>query len=66
VGAGEDHKELMRLAAARHNLPLPVDEIGAGDVVANVTTALGFKPCESCEERRKRLNAMLSIGRRRE
>lgn len=35
--------------------------IGLGDVVAAITTAMGVKPCESCEERRKRLNELLPI-----
>ena len=64
-----DHKELMAQAAAehraRHNLPLPFGEIGAGDVVAKITAALGFKPCQPCEERRRLLNEALSLGRRK-
>lgn len=29
-----------------------------GDAIALVTTALGFRPCKSCEERRKAMNAV--------
>jgi hypothetical protein len=35
---------------------------GAGDVVARVTSALGIKPCQSCEERRKALNKLMPFG----
>lgn len=46
-------------------VPLPIKgQVGAGDVVKKVTTALGIKPCTPCEERRKRLNKALAFGRR--
>lgn len=35
--------------------------IGAGDVVAKVTTALGIKPCSPCQKRREQLNQALKF-----
>lgn len=35
---------------------------GLGDVIASATKAVGFKPCGSCEERRKMLNGMMPFG----
>ena len=34
---------------------------GLGDIVKLVTNSLGFKTCEDCEERRKKLNDMFSF-----
>lgn len=34
---------------------------GAGDIVASVTKFVGIKPCEACEERRKKWNNMFPI-----
>lgn len=41
---------------------------GLGDIVAAVTSAVGIEPCESCEERRKKMNDMFSFikGTRRQ
>ncbi len=36
-------------------------EIGAGDVIAKVTTALGIKPCTPCQKRREALNQALKL-----
>lgn len=39
---------------------------GAGDVVAGITKAFGVKPCNECEKRRQKLNAMMpQVVRRR-
>ena len=44
-------------------LPVPglKTEIGAGDVIAKVTTALGIKPCSPCQKRREQLNQALKF-----
>jgi hypothetical protein len=36
-------------------------EIGAGDLVAKVTAALGIKPCTPCQKRREQLNQALKL-----
>ncbi len=45
---------------AAHHVRLPGfvvgHEIGLGDVIKRSTTAVGVKPCGSCEERARRLN----------
>jgi hypothetical protein len=47
-------------------VPFPIkDQIGAGDLVKKVTTALGIRSCSGCEQRRRRMNRMLAFGRRR-
>jgi len=35
--------------------------IGLGDVVKDVTIALGFRPCAGCERRAERLNHLISF-----
>lgn len=45
-------------------VPLPIKQVGAGDVVKKVTNALGLKTCGPCEERRRRMNQALAFGRR--
>jgi hypothetical protein len=44
-------------------IPVPRLEkpIGAGDVIANVTRAIGIKPCTPCEQRRRALNQLLQF-----
>jgi hypothetical protein len=44
-------------------IPVPglKTEIGAGDIVAKVTTALGIKPCTPCQKRREQLNQALKL-----
>jgi hypothetical protein len=34
---------------------------GLGDVIAQMTKAIGIKPCGSCEERRKLLNKLIKF-----
>lgn len=55
--------------AAQHRVRLPgflVDhEIGLGDVIKRVTSAVGFAPCGGCEQRAQRLNHWVSFYRRR-
>lgn len=33
-----------------------MSEIGLGDIVKKMTTSVGIRPCNKCEERRKKLN----------
>ena len=47
---------------AHMNLPFPMIRMGAGDVIAMATKAMGFKECESCAKRKAALNRALSIG----
>lgn len=35
---------------------------GLGDVIANITTAIGIEPCEGCEQRRNKLNELFPFG----
>lgn len=37
-------------------------EVGAGDVVKEITQAAGVKPCTPCEQRRRALNARVQFG----
>lgn len=39
--------------------------VGAGDVVAAATKAVGIKPCAPCKRRQKRLNRVLAFGGRK-
>lgn len=36
-------------------------EVGAGDVIAALTKAVGIKPCPPCEKRRQLLNRLLRL-----
>lgn len=62
--SSRDHRKLLEEAArARVSVPLPIPiQIGAGDVIAKVTKALGLKECEGCAKRRAALNRALSFG----
>lgn len=44
--------------APRFSIPVPFlrQQIGAGDVVANMTQAMGVKPCAPCEQRKRAMN----------
>jgi hypothetical protein len=46
-------------------VPIPIRQIGAGDVVKKVTTAFGMRTCGLCEQRRRWLNSKLVFGVRR-
>lgn len=44
---------------SRRKITLPWDlreDVGAGDVLASVLKKFGAKPCNACEERRRRMN----------
>jgi hypothetical protein len=53
------------IVAEEPKLTVPVPglkkEIGAGDVIATVTTRLGIKPCSPCHKRRDQLNQVLKL-----
>jgi hypothetical protein len=43
-------------------IPLPIEkEIGAGDLVAKVTEAVGIKPCGGCQQRKHKWNSALQF-----
>jgi hypothetical protein len=47
-------------------IPVPLkQQVGAGDVVKKITSALGIPTCGPCEARRRRLNQLVAFGRRR-
>lgn len=35
---------------------------GLGDVIANITTAVGIEPCEGCNKRKEQLNRLFPFG----
>ena len=41
-------------------------EIGLGDLIKVLTSAVGIKPCKGCEQRAEKLNEKFVIGRRKE
>lgn len=52
----------------RINIPgLIGEEIGFGDVIKNITTKVGFKPCGGCQRRAAALNQWVAFspGRRK-
>ena len=40
------------------------EDIGLGDVIKRATTAVGIRPCESCEQRAAALNRWLTFTSR--
>lgn len=52
---------------SQHQVALPFMQrpVGAGDVVARLTRAVGIKPCEPCKRRQAWLNQWLQFGPRR-
>ena len=41
---------------ARIRVPFLQRPMGAGDIVAAATSAMGVKPCGPCEERKRKMN----------
>ena len=35
---------------------------GIGDVIANITTAVGIEPCDGCNKRKEQLNRLFPFG----
>ena len=54
-----------REAARRLRLPgfIIEEDIGLGDAVKHITTALGIRPCRGCQERAAALNRWLVLVR---
>jgi peroxiredoxin len=69
-GSGADnegHNGKSPQDGARHEIRLPIKAIsqqgiGMGDVVKHLTNAVGFKTCQSCEQRRQKLNRWMIKG----
>ena len=57
-----------KAAQPSHRVQLPGfitdEDIGLGDVVKRVTTAIGIKPCGGCERRAAALNRWVVFTRR--
>jgi hypothetical protein len=53
---------------AKHVVQLPrfiVDEpVGAGQVIKRITSSLGVRPCQPCEQRAARLDQWLTLSPR--
>lgn len=58
----EKVKELAKRRAAFNG---KAEQAGLGDTIKRITEALGLKPCEGCERRRKRLNELFPYRRKR-
>jgi len=56
-----------QLRSAPHHVRLPgflvENEIGLGDVLKRVTSAVGVKPCGGCEKRAAGLNSWITFTR---
>lgn len=56
---------LQELTAARQpfqiRLPFLRQQIGAGDVAAGITQAIGIQPCEPCKQRQERMNQAVAF-----
>ncbi|MFF0204604.1 hypothetical protein [Streptomyces sp. NPDC005017] len=62
-----DSRDRRRHDRPRHQVRIPGfaregAEIGLGDAVARVTTAVGIRPCGGCERRAETLNRWMTIG----
>lgn len=59
-------KKLKEDIRARVNIRIPglKEDVGAGDVVAKATKAMGIEPCDECEKRRQWMNRMLRLSRK--
>jgi len=69
TAAGTDADPAAPGGGGPHRMRLPGfirdEEIGLGDVVKRVTTAMGVRPCGGCQKRAQALNRwMVFTGRR--
>jgi hypothetical protein len=57
------HDEHLEAVKARFRLKVPKlkKSIGAGDIVREVTEALGIEHCAGCDRRQERLNRFLQF-----
>ncbi|WP_326583296.1 hypothetical protein OG250_32035 [Streptomyces sp. NBC_00487] len=68
--AADDSRDSRRQDGPRHRVRLPGfaregregTEVGLGDAVARVTTAVGIRPCGGCGRRAEALNRWATIG----
>ena len=44
---------------------IPDEDVGLGDVIKRATSAVGIRPCGSCEQRAAALNRWLAFSGRR-
>lgn len=56
----KEDKPLLRIPGFLND-----DDIGLGDAVKELTTAIGIRPCGDCERRAARLNRWMVISGRR-
>ena len=63
---GYDRVDKNLEVAERHRMRLPglivVGEVGLGDVIKRLTSAIGIKPCGGCKRRAARLNQWMSFS----
>jgi len=55
-------------ASARHRISVPrflSEEVGLGDVISRITSAVGVTPCDGCRRRAQTLNSWVSFYPRR-
>ena len=65
--AREGQREKSERQPYRVRLPgfIRDEEIGLGDVIKRATSAIGIRPCGSCEQRAAALNRWLTFSGRR-
>ncbi|WP_369147286.1 hypothetical protein [Streptomyces sp. R44] len=69
-GTAHDSRDSRRHDGPRHRVRIPGfarpggegTEIGLGDAVARVTSAVGIRPCGGCGRRAEALNRWMTIG----
>jgi hypothetical protein len=65
AGFGANANDTNEAGSARHRVRLPHfivhKPVGAGQVVRNITNAVGVRPCAPCERRADRLDRWLQI-----
>ena len=60
----EDQTEKIERQSYRVRLPgfISEEDIGLGDVIKRATSAIGMRPCGSCEQRASALNRWLTFS----
>ncbi len=63
---GDDRVDKNLEAAERHRMRLPglkvEGEVGLGDAIKRLTSAIGIKPCGGCKRRAEKLNKWMSFS----
>ena len=66
----DDYRDPVELASSPRRFYLPGftadQEIGLGDVIKRVTSAVGLRTCEPCQQRAEALNRRFVITGKRE